>query len=79
VGDPHIDRERDWVQTDLLFVGTGVAYADVNRPNAPKKLANATGDEIVTDGKMCVVKLWMREAPKSDQAKSMPPPADSQP
>jgi LssY C-terminus len=55
--DPHIDRERDWVETDLLFIGTGVAYAEVDRPNAPKKLANATGDDIVTDGKMCVVQL----------------------
>jgi hypothetical protein len=50
-------RERDWVQTDLLFAGTGLAYAEVERPNAPKKLANATGDETVTDGKMCVVQL----------------------
>jgi LssY C-terminus/Ankyrin repeats (many copies) len=55
--DPHIDRERDWVETDLLFVGTGLSYVDVNRPHAPKKLANATGDEIVTDGKIAVVEL----------------------
>lgn len=60
--DPHIDRERDWVETDLLFVGTGVAYADIERPHAPKKLSNATGDEIVTDGKMCVVQLWKRKS-----------------
>jgi LssY C-terminus len=64
--DPHIDRERDWVETDLLFVGTAVAYADVDRPHAPKKLGNATGDEIVTDGKMCVLQLWKR---KSDEDK----------
>ena len=55
--DPHIDRERDWVETDLLFAGTAVAYADVERPAAPRKLQNATGDEIVTDGKMSVVEL----------------------
>lgn len=53
--DPHIDREREWVGTDLLFVGTGRSYAAVDRPNAPKKLANATGDEIVTDGKLWVI------------------------
>ncbi len=41
--DPHVDREREWVQTDLLFVGTGVAYVNVDRPTAPKKLGNATG------------------------------------
>jgi hypothetical protein len=55
--DPHVDREREWVETDLLFIGTGVAYALVGRPAAPKKLNNSTGDEIVTDGKMAVVKL----------------------
>jgi hypothetical protein len=61
--DPHVDRERDWVETDLLFVGTGVAYADVERPAALKKLANATGDEIVTDGKMTVVQLATPQKP----------------
>ncbi len=55
--DPHIDRERDWVATDLLFVGTAVAYADVDRPTAPKKAMNATGDQILTDGKMSVLEL----------------------
>jgi hypothetical protein len=55
--DPHIDRERDWVATDLLFAGTAVAYADVDRPAAPKKAANATGDQILTDGKMSVLEL----------------------
>jgi len=55
--DPHIDRERDWVETDLLFSGTATGYLDIDRPNAPKKLSNATGDDIVTDGKMTVVKL----------------------
>jgi hypothetical protein len=55
--DPHVDREREWVQTDLLFVGTGVAYVNVDRPTAPKKLSNATGDQIVTDGKIAVVQM----------------------
>jgi LssY C-terminus len=55
--DPHIDRERDWVETDLLFAGTATGYVDVERPQAPRKLANATGDDIVTDGKMCVVEV----------------------
>jgi hypothetical protein len=55
--DPHIDREREWVGTDLLFVGTGTAYAAIDRPHAPKKIGNATGDEIVTDGKIWVIQL----------------------
>ena len=55
--DPHIDRERDWVETDLLFIGTAIGYADVDRPTAPKIAANATGDQILTDGKMTVLLL----------------------
>jgi hypothetical protein len=55
--DPHIDRERDWVETDLLYIGTAIAYADLDRPAVPKKAANATGDTILTDGKMSVLEL----------------------
>jgi LssY C-terminus len=55
--DPHIDRERDWVETDLLYIGTATAYADIDRPAVPKKAANATGDQILTDGKMSVLQL----------------------
>jgi ankyrin repeat protein len=55
--DPHIDRERDWVATDILYAIPAVSYADIDRPAAPRKLANATGDTIVTDGKVSVLQL----------------------
>jgi hypothetical protein len=55
--DPHIDRERDWIETDLLYIGTATAYADLDRPAVPKKASNATGDLILTDGKMSVLEL----------------------
>jgi hypothetical protein len=55
--DPHIDRERDWVESDLLFIGSATGYADINRPNAPRNAANATGDDIVSDGVMSVVQV----------------------
>ncbi len=64
--DPHIDRERDWVETDLLFVGTATAYADIDRPHAPRQAANATGDDIVTDGKMSVVELATMKTPTEE-------------
>jgi hypothetical protein len=64
--DPHIDRERDWVETDLLFAGTATAYADVDRPQAPRAAANATGDDIVTDGKMSVVELATMKVPTEE-------------
>jgi ankyrin repeat protein len=53
--DPHIDREREWIETDLLFKGTATSYALVDRPRVPKKTANATGDELLTDGQLSVL------------------------
>lgn len=55
--DPHVDREREWIETDLLYSGTATSYALVDRPHIPKKTANGTGDEILTDGQMAVVEL----------------------
>jgi len=34
--DPHIDREREWVGTDLLFVGTAKSYAMVTARALPR-------------------------------------------
>jgi hypothetical protein len=61
--DPHVDRERDWIKTDLLFAGVANGYAMVDRPGAPRKAGNATGDEIVTDGKMLVLQLGSHTEP----------------
>lgn len=55
--DPHVDREREWVETDLLYSGTATSYALVDRPHVPKKTANSTGDEILTDGQLSIVEL----------------------
>jgi hypothetical protein len=65
--DPHIDRERDWVISDLLFIGSGASYANVSRPKAPKKLENATGDDILTDGEMSVVELTQGRVPTENE------------
>jgi hypothetical protein len=62
VVDPHIDRERDWVETDLLFAGTADGYVDIPRPAAPHKAGNATGDAVVTDGVMTVVDIGPTKA-----------------
>jgi hypothetical protein len=66
--DPHIDRERDWIETDLLFAGTATACSDVDRPAVQKKTSNATGDNIVTDGKLAVVELAAIKEPQDDAA-----------
>jgi hypothetical protein len=55
--DPHVDREREWIETDLLFAGTATSYALVDRPHAPKTTSNATGDIITTDGQLSIVEL----------------------
>jgi hypothetical protein len=65
--DPHIDRERDWVETDLLFTGTAVGYAELDRPSVPRKTSNASGDEILTDGKMAVLDLGRGKVPNGEK------------
>ena len=55
--DPQIDRERAKIVGDLVFTGKARALALVDRPGVPRKSRNATGDDIVTDGKMAVVAL----------------------
>ena len=55
--DPHVDREREWIETDLLYAGTATSYALVDRPHVPKTTANGTGDVIDTDGQLSIVEL----------------------
>jgi LssY C-terminus len=55
--DPHVDREREWIETDLLYAGTATSYALVDRPHVPKTTTNATGDVITTDGQLSVLEL----------------------
>ena len=55
--DPHIDRERAKVVNDLLFTGTVKGLALVDRPSVPAKGYNATGDQILTDGRMAVLRF----------------------
>lgn len=55
--DPHVDREREWIETDLLYAGTATSYALVDRPHVPKTTSNATGDVITTDGQISIVEL----------------------
>ncbi len=72
--DPHIDRERDWIQTDLLYNEMASGYAYVARPDAPKKTSNGSGDEMLTDGEMAVLQLGQ---PKTPNRETLPPVAAS--
>ena len=55
--DPQIDRERAKVVNDLLLTGMVESLAVVDRPKVPTKSRNATGDELITDGRQAVVIL----------------------
>jgi hypothetical protein len=60
--DPRVDREREWIKNELLFAGAASGYALVERPAAPTRTRNATGDEVITDGKMLVLALGRSKA-----------------
>lgn len=55
--DPQIDRERSKVVYDLLLTGKVKSSFLVDRPAVPKESSNATGDKLITDGKMAVLVL----------------------
>ena len=55
--DPQIDAERAKVVTDLLFTGHVQSVELVDRPQAPVKAQNATGDNLETDGRLAVLVL----------------------
>ena len=55
--DPNLDAERSKVVNDLLFTGMVYGIALVERNNIPQNASNATGDKLVTDGKMAVLEF----------------------
>jgi len=55
--DSEIDSERAKVVNDLVFSGHVAALALVERPEVPRQSVNATGDKLLTDGRMAVLLL----------------------
>ncbi len=53
--DPHIDRERDKIAADLMFTELPRGVCWLERPDLPRAARNATGDDLVTDGRMLVL------------------------
>jgi hypothetical protein len=68
--DPRIDRERELIQTDLLFGEAAIGYALLDRPDVPSNSQNATGDDLITDGKVLV--LALRPSPGDLTPKAQP-------
>ena len=58
--DRRIDDERGKIMSDLEFTGRVRASGLVERPDVPSQTENATGDPVVTDGRLAV--LWLGEA-----------------
>lgn len=55
--DSHIDHERTKVTNDLLFTGMVRAYTLAGRTGLPQNPSNATGDKLITDGKIAVLEF----------------------
>jgi hypothetical protein len=53
--DSNIDNERSKVVNDLILTGMVKSLALVDRASIPKGLQNATGDNLITDGRMAVL------------------------
>ncbi len=52
-----VDQERDKVAYDLAFSSCGNPLDWTDRPDFPRFTSNATGDPIITDGRMAVIEL----------------------
>jgi hypothetical protein len=52
-----IDWEREKVADDLMFTGLAKCMAIISRPGIPPESTNATGDRMVTDGKVTVLSV----------------------
>jgi LssY-like putative type I secretion system component LssY/outer membrane protein with beta-barrel domain len=75
--DTHIDNERAKVVNDLIFTGCVTGVQLVTRPWIPKDAKNGTGEELITDGRIAVLKLNdcrepTEEAPSGSMANSLP-------
>jgi len=55
--DSSIDREREKVVNDLVLTGRVSSMLLVDRSGIPQHAQNATGDNLVTDGKIAVLVL----------------------
>lgn len=55
--DSHIDGERTKVTNDLISAHSVKATALIDRKDLPPDPSNATGDKLITDGKLAVIQL----------------------
>lgn len=68
--DHNIDHERTKVVNDLMLTGCVTGLNLVARPWLPEHPKNGTGEEIVTDGRIAVIKLNDCAAPLNVPSKN---------
>jgi hypothetical protein len=62
--EENVDQERDKVAYDLAFTSCGNLLDWTDRADFPRFARNATGDPIITDGRMAVIELNDCDAPR---------------
>jgi hypothetical protein len=62
--EEDVDQERDKVAYDLAFTSCANLLDWTDRADFPRLARNATGDPIITDGRMVVVELNDCDAPR---------------
>jgi hypothetical protein len=74
--EENVDQERDKVAYDLAFTSCGKILNWTDRPDLPRSARNATGDPILTDGRMVAIELNDCAVPRlsTDAADSTPIP-----
>lgn len=72
--DEEVDQERDKVAYDIAFSNCGSILDWTDRPDFPQFTYNATGDPIVTDGRMAVIQLNDCSSPRLSTANADAPP-----
>jgi hypothetical protein len=61
--DPEIDQERAKIVRDLKVAGCVQSVQLVDRAGFPNYLVNATGDPVMTDGRLAVIEFKDCESP----------------
>jgi hypothetical protein len=66
--DGNIDNERAKVTNDIIFSGYVSAASMIPRTDVPPNISNATGDKLITDGKMSAMELRDQPVPPATVA-----------
>jgi hypothetical protein len=61
--DEHVDDERDKIVNDFLLTGCVDGVTMIERPWIPRDARNATGNALLTDGRIAVLQLNACESP----------------